>query len=616
MKNKLFFTLTSILPLVLTGCGGASNDFNIEFSYFTPTAYVNEEYDFSEALVVEDGVNYHLDVYYFDYYQKVEKTLEVKNTFYFTPTELFEISVVVTATKGNDVASRIKTIPVSQRVDPIDELISSGGFSGWADAGFTKEIVTDEAFIKGENSHSAISVHFQGSHPYIWGATVLAINNFRLIPHWTDQSWENAVLRFWVYNPTEYTLEFQLRVCDEYTKLVNVDWGNPLIVPQFAEPGEWTEILFSLKKIGVNHTLFVNEEGTRNDSLSVKVRYGGTPASDDELYSYQFYVDDVDVVPYSKERFPDMDTNCYATAETIEYGWENLKLDTGWNRSVVLYDRELVNSTSEHESLSSVYLTFASIVPDDHNGYALIYSIQEEFDAEHLPSFRHGTLDFDIQFSNNIANKDVIIFAVHETWTVAGRLTATPTTTSNDWLHVSIDFGEHSDFYNVTRGIRLGFSFPGINDGNKATANIHIDNLFFEQYAGIPEDQIEVEVIRGIPFTPGYSIDLNPVSLTETMIIDFKFTSGEDTKITFMVGDRWTNYYGNYVLQYDGTLEGAYSGVSVQTLEDGYYRVSLNLSELDYGQAIEGIHKIDLLYMRADENSASGYIDFINPTVL
>ena len=73
------------------------------------------------------------------------------------------------------------------------------------------------------------------------------------------------------------------------------------------------------------------------------------------------------------------------------------------------------------------------------------------------------------------------------------------------------------------------------------------------------------------------------------------------------------NYFGYYCVNSNGTLGGTYSGVSISTLPDGYYRVTIVLSELDFGQAIEGINKIDLLYVGGSTN-ANGYIDF-NPTV-
>ena len=615
-KMKKVFGALLALPLLLSGCQTQKADLDIEFDVFVPTAYINEEYDFSEVLVIEEGVKYNLEVYYYDYYNKVEKSLDVKNDYYFTPLELFDITVVVNAQKGSAKLSKSKTIPVSQKIDAIDELLISAGYSGWGDTGIIKEAVLDEQYFKGENSHSALSVHFQGSNPYTWGTTFLSLNNFRLLPLWSDQTWENAVVHFWVYNPTDYPLEFQMRVCDNLTNLVDVDWGQALNNPQFAQPNEWAEINFSLKHMGVNHTLYQNEDGTRDDSVIVKVKYGGTPTGGLEVYSYQFYVDDVDVIPYSEERFPDLDTKCYATAETIEYGWENMVRDDGWSRANVLFDRDLVNSTAEQTSLSSMFLTFKGVTlgeNDFHNGYSVILNPEVEFEASDLPSFRHGTLDFDVQFSNDISDKSVKIICVQDGWKIFSRFNVTPVNGANDWMHVSIDFGEHSDCYSINKGIRLGFGFPGITESNKATANVHIDNIIFNQNGGIPE--ADIPVTRGMAFAPGFGVDFEALNLTDTMILDFRFTSGAGTKVVFMIGDGWLNYYGYYALNYDGTLDGNYNGFTVQTLEDGYYRVTIKINELDVGYQMEGINKIDLFYMHGEYTNATGYVDFINPTL-
>ena len=250
--EKIKYLLSSILvlPLLLTGCQNAKAEFDIEFDDIIPTAYVGEEYDFSDVLIVEKDVEYKLEVYYFDYYEKVEKSLAVVNDFCFTPKELFDVTVVVNAKKGSSSQIRSRNVPVAQKTDPIDELLASDGYSGWGDPGIIKEAVVDDQYLKGENSHSALSVHFQGSNPYTWGTTFLSLNNFRLLPYWSDPTWENAVVHFWVYNPTDYQLEFQMRVCDNLTGLVNVDWGQALNVPQFAAPNAWSEVNFSLKHLG------------------------------------------------------------------------------------------------------------------------------------------------------------------------------------------------------------------------------------------------------------------------------------------------------------------------------------------------------------------------------
>ena len=607
MKKR--FVIANLLiasTFIISGCSN-NGGLNIEFDDIIPTAYVGEEYDFTDVLIVENNVKYHLDVYYYNYYEKVEKTLEVRDDFYFTPTEEFDLSIIVSAKKSGASGKKVISIPVVQKADPIDELLATGGYGGWADTGISKEIVTNEQYLHGENSHTALAVHFQGGFSYPWGTSFLALNNFRFLPYWDDQTWENAVVHFWVINPTDKPLVFQLRVFDQYTGLVNVDWNQDLSVPVTIAAESAGEVAFSLAHLGVNHTLFANEEGTRNDSINVKVKWGET-TSGDEIYTYQFFVDDVNVTPYSKARFPDLDTKCYAKAETLLYGWENMYLDDGWSTSKVLFDREVVNNSAEHPSLSSMFLTFNGITPNS-NGYSVILNPEAEFGIDDVPSFSHGTLDFDVLFSSNITNKQIKIVAVNKTgevWDLVPSFIVTPTGDASKWMHVSIDFTEHPEFKNVIHGVRLGFGFEGIDDGNKdeETTSIHLDNIIFEQNGGVPEGYT--------PFSPsGLSIDIEspiPVS-TGTLILDVKFTSASDTYFNVMFGDGWENWFGYYQINADGTLEDEYVGLSITSIPNDCYRITVTLSQLNLvgGGSIGNINNISLMFIRGDYTTATGY---------
>ena len=503
--KKLFSSLLLASTLLLSGCK-ADSSLNIEFNYFTPTAYVGEEYDFTEVLTVEKGVKYKLEVYVCDYLTMTEKVLEVHDDFFFTPLELFDLSVVVTATKGGQTDVKTKPVHVSLTGDPIDELLVTTGYSGFADNGINKELVVDEVYLHGENSKSAIYASFQSSNVYTWGATIMSLNNFRLLDHWSDKTWENAIIRFWVFNPNEnHDLEFQLRIVDDYTKTVDVDWGNSLNPTRVAESGKWTEILFSLRRYGVNHTLYENEEGTRHDSLNVKIKYPDAPKNGD-AYSYQLYIDDVDIIPYSEEMFPDLDTKCYAKAETLDDGWENMVLDQGWSSSNPLFDREFVNSSAEHESKSSMLLTFNEITPDYHNGYAVILSPEEEFKNEDdRPSLQHGLLEFDVHFSGDVTNHEIRIIGVKKEgndWN-AIRLDINPVGTTEEWLHYSVDFVPLYVFEPIDRCIRLGFGIVGIDDLNKDTAVVHIDNIKFNQNGGTPKPETMADGWENMPLDGG-----------------------------------------------------------------------------------------------------------------
>lgn len=568
MKRKTFLSLLLTLTAVLvSGCdGGQSNSLDIKFKLITPTAYVGEEYDFSDNLSMEQGVNYSIEVYYQNFYTMEEKTLIVTNDFSFTPTELFDISVVVTATKGRARGQKTRNVPVAQRVDPVDELLESSGMAGWADNGFAKEIITDSTYIKDESGHSALSVSYQGSYPYAWGGVFMTLNSYLLLPHWTDQTWENAVISFWIFNSTDDALEFQPRIVDEYTDSTDIDWGNQRIVPQFAEPNAWTEINFSLKHMGIEHPLYVDEDGIRNDTVSIKVKWAGTPESGDELYNYQFFVDGVDIIPYTDERFPNLDTTTYATEETLDYGWENMELDLGWSTADATYDQAIYHSTVDHQSLFSMLLSFNGIEPNA-NGYAIVLSPEEEFGSDKLPSFTHGVLELDVHFSANVSNHNMDVIVVQKEWTSFVRFAVTPTSTANGWNHISLDFGEHEQFININEGIRLGFAFSGVDASNKTTAAIHLDNIFFNQNAGDPEPETIADGWENATIDIGWS-------KANTMLDhDISKDSVSSLKVTF--NDKEPDNNGHATVL---DLETTFAGSSLPDIRHGTIDMDIKFS--------------------------------------
>ena len=76
-----------------------------------------------------------------------------------------------------------------------------------------------------------------------------------------------------------------------------------------------------------------------------------------------------------------------------------------------------------------------------------------------------------------------------------------------------------------------------------------------------------------------------------------------------MLGQTWTNYFGYYRINANGTSNR--SEVSITTLEDGYYRVSIDLSNaINYNSEPVPTEYISLFYVRGIWSTASGYIDF------
>ena len=135
---------------------------------------------------------------------------------------------------------------------------------------------------------------------------------------------------------------------------------------------------------------------------------------------------------------------------------------------------------------------------------------------------------------------------------------------------------------------------------NNCDAEGFIDNV---QYV------LKKDMPRGTALTPGVNQTVSVGAKEEIGILsfDYKITAGE--KFTVALMPDWNNFYGHYEFVAAGTLS-SYEGVTVEALEDGYNRVTLELSKLT---KIAGspTNIIDFLFMNANNCTADGYIDNI-----
>ncbi|MCQ2815467.1 MAG: metallophosphoesterase [Bacilli bacterium] len=123
----------------------------------------------------------------------------------------------------------------------------------------------------------------------------------------------------------------------------------------------------------------------------------------------------------------------------------------------------------------------------------------------------------------------------------------------------------------------------------------------------------ELPIEGAEPFYAGdnYTVDLpRKLALTESMSFDIKFKSASETSISFCLGEGWGNYYGYYKVYANGTLGNSYPGVSISSLENGYYRVSLDISLLATVNCTTGNPNeyVNLFYIRGAWSDADGYI--------
>ncbi len=169
---------------------------------------------------------------------------------------------------------------------------------------------------------------------------------------------------------------------------------------------------------------------------------------------------------------------------------------------------------------------------------------------------------------------------------------------------------------------RLVFDLSKLNktDGGVAPDS-YIDLVYIRGIWSDVNGRIDIEpsgggsVIRGKTFTAGsdFSTNLNPtVAISESISLDFKFTSGSDTKVSMMLGQGWNQYWGMFEIYGNGNLGNTYNGVSVTFLDDGYFRVTFNLSQLTkLADKPAPDSYVDLIYFRGIWTTGSGYVDIV-----
>ena len=257
VRNILLIVLSALLLVSFAGCKkeetaapSIQSALQIDTVKIIPLAYLDEPYDLYEVILTEEGVEYSATACYTDVTLNVEtneyvfeeKTLEVKD-FSFTPVALKNTIVTLQAKRGDETATKVISVGTTVRADPLDDLYKSTGVLGWAETGVSKNVSNDSRYVKGENSRTSLHVKFDGVEPHDWGQNFMELSSEMAQKYFTDQLWQNAIVTFWVYNPMDQDIEFQL-VVNDATHTVMTDWtreeGN--FRRQFAKAGEWTQM--------------------------------------------------------------------------------------------------------------------------------------------------------------------------------------------------------------------------------------------------------------------------------------------------------------------------------------------------------------------------------------
>ena len=468
--------ICAVLAVALVACGnetpaqtGEVQSLQVSTIQYMPNAYVNESFDLRDVINMEEGVEYSATAFYVlatyddatNTFSSVEYMLEVKDLCY-TPVETTNTVVTITATRGAAKASKTVLIPTIIRADPLDDLLKSDGTHGTADGGITKSVNNDPMYIQGENSATSLHVSFNSVDPHPWGNTFISLHNEEVQKHFTDQEWKNAILTFWIYNPNDLAIEFQLRLADDFTGL-NVDWSNAEGPhKQIAAPGQWTQIFFPLRKLGVLSRITADQY--HSCAVNMKFRYEGYSTT--ESYAFDFYLDNLDVVDGSV--YPEIDNSYVLSDETVEQGWENMQMDIGWQGVYTEYNYE---NTMGEGSTCSLKAFFNNDKAQTNNFICL--SPQQEF--EELPDMTGGKFSAYFKFEN--LEEKVSLDILNDKWAVSNRVDFKLEPVGDGWYYGEVDMENLQVGTGLnTNIIRIRLIFHGVNMQSVA----YVDTCKFE----------------------------------------------------------------------------------------------------------------------------------------
>ncbi len=138
--------------------------------------------------------------------------------------------------------------------------------------------------------------------------------------------------------------------------------------------------------------------------------------------------------------------------------------------------------------------------------------------------------------------------------------------------------------------------------GSETTANGAISNICINAAAEAP--------LRGELVAAGtdYSATAEADTYDQVIFDMIVPAAGGEYEVGFALLDpSWQNYYGYFYLEKTG-LESTYAGVSAEKLDDGYYRVTLDISDITDEARVHGtVETIDRLYIH--HNTTDCYID-------
>ena len=561
--KTLVFALLLMLPTLclascgLSSCGGGKEETTeIVFvdDYDIPAVRIGVEYNFEPYFTKEKGTTYTMTAKYLDD-ELNEIDLDV-NGFTFVQNEFSDVFVTITATKGDTVYTGEVTIPMDTTYDPTDYWVVD---SLYADSAMTKSLNYLPTYRTSMDSLTSVKFSYKGKAKKDSPVSAISLmdwpNNSRL----TVSDWSNAVITLDVYNTSgkDITLGFIMNHSS------GISYSFDQCEKFICKPNEWTHIDYSLKALNLTEEFIFNPDWDLSDRIIIQTIYDGAK-EDGSIYSYSFYVDNVDICDYSEEKFPDLDTTTYKEYEDFFTKDPNLS-------GVVNNDYENKKEASDlHNTTELVEYSNRSIKfvlsEDGSEANGFLHSFIGGHPTGWMPmDITDATLSFYVRTVNadntfalkfesdyNVFADSIVIDLTKESgegWTV---------TEENGWYKVVIDVDQTNvetalvrmDFI---RTMRLYFSNTTAQAGSESA--IYLDTLKLEGWkvTEVYGDE-EIEWDTKSPYTAAEDHDM--FSTDENLVFNVNYEK-VDTLSTADINERMENSSYSYKLTLSASGDNA-----------------------------------------------------------
>ena len=553
IKTLFLALLLTLSALCLASCGlsncggGKEETTEIVFvdDYDIPAVRIGVEYNFEPYFTKEKGTTYTMTAKYLDDALN-EIDLDV-NGFTFVQNEFSDVFVTITATKGDTVYTGEVTIPMDTTYDPTDYWVVD---SLYADPAMTKSLNYLPTYRTSMDSLTSVKFSYRGNAKKDSPVSAISLmdwpNNSRL----TVSDWSNAVITLDVYNTSEKDIALGFIMNHSSGISYSFDQCEKFI----CKPNEWTHIDYSLKALNLTEDFIFNPDWDLSDRIIIQTIYDGAK-EDGSIYSYSFYVDNVDICDYSEEKFPDLDTTTYKEYEDFFTKDPNLSgvVNNDYENKKEASDLQNTTELVEYSNRSIKFV----LSEDGSEASGFLHSFIGGHPTGWLPmDITDATLSFYIRTVNadntfalkfesdyNVFADPIVIDLTKDSgegWTV---------TEENGWYKVVIDVAQTNvetalvrmDFI---RTMRLYFSNTAAQAGSESA--IYLDTLKLEGWkvTEVYGDE-EIEWDTKSPYTAAEDHDM--FSTDENLVFNVNYER-VDTLSTADINERMDNSSYSYKL--------------------------------------------------------------------